>query len=122
MDYTVLLLVILLQLSTVFGSGDVLQTKDCGDNSVASSISSHGEELFYLNGNVVNKVGFCKALKLYIANGCDVNDYFESNHCVLDLDLDLDVSFGMVCEIVLVYDAQFFFCCNFSFVLIYFLQ
>ncbi|CAK8563469.1 unnamed protein product [Lathyrus sativus] len=91
MDYTVLFLVILLQLSTIFGSGDVLLTKDCGNDSVsvANSISSHGEELFYINGNVVSKVGFCKALKLYIVNGCDVNDYFESNHCVLDLDLDV---------------------------------
>ncbi|XP_058759888.1 calmodulin-binding receptor-like cytoplasmic kinase 3 isoform X2 [Vicia villosa] len=93
MDYTVLYLVILLQLlqfSTIFGSEVVLQTKDCGYNRVvANSYSSHGEELFYINGNVVNKDGFCKALKLYSANGCDVNEYFESNHCVLDLDLDV---------------------------------
>jgi hypothetical protein len=94
MDVTVVFLVLLLQLSTIFGSEVVLQTKGCGDNLVANSYSSHGEELFYKNGNVVNKSDFCKALQLYIANGCDVKDYFGSNNCVLDLD----VSFGMVCQ------------------------
>nr|WIL59952.1 nodulation protein [Melilotus officinalis] len=90
MAATVLFLVILLQLSTIFGSEVVLQTKDCGNNLVANSYSNQGEELFYINGNVVNKVDFCKALQLYTANGCDVKDYFESNNCVLDLD----VTFG----------------------------
>lgn len=80
-------LVLLLQLSTIFGSEVVLQTKGCGDNLVANSYSSHGEELFYINGNVVNKVDFCKALQLYIANGCDLKDYFGSNNCVLDLNV-----------------------------------
>lgn len=80
-------LVLLLQLSTIFGSEVVLLTKGCGDNLVANSYSSHGEELFYINGNVVNKSDFCKALQLYIANGCDVKDYFGSNNCVLDLDV-----------------------------------
>ncbi|CAJ2634682.1 calmodulin-binding receptor-like cytoplasmic kinase 3 [Trifolium pratense] len=87
MDVTVLFLVLLLQLSTIFGSEVVLQTKDCGNNLVANSYSSHGEEVFYINRNVVNKVDFCKALQLYIANGCDLKDYFESNNCVLDLDV-----------------------------------
>ncbi|CAI8610394.1 unnamed protein product [Vicia faba] len=41
MDYTVLLLVILLQLSTIFGSEVVLERKDCGNNWVANSYSSH---------------------------------------------------------------------------------
>jgi hypothetical protein len=95
MDVTVLFLVLLLQFSTIFGSEVLLQTKDCENNLVANSYSSHGEELFYINRNVVNKVDFCKALQLYIANGCDLKDYFESNNCVLDLD----VTFGMVCQI-----------------------
>jgi hypothetical protein len=94
MDVTVLFLVLLLQLSTIFGSEVVLETKDCGNNLVANSYSSHGEELFYINRNVVNKVDFCKALQLYIANGCDLKDYFETNNCVLDFD----VTFGMVCQ------------------------
>ncbi|XP_012573542.1 calmodulin-binding receptor-like cytoplasmic kinase 3 isoform X2 [Cicer arietinum] len=85
---TALFFVLLLQLSTIFGSEIVLQTKDCGNNWVASSYSNnHGEELFYINGNVVNKVDFCKAIQLYIAKGCDLKDYFGSNNCVLDLDV-----------------------------------
>lgn len=98
MAFTALLLVLLLQLSTIFGSAIVLKTKDCGNNWVANSISSNGDqELFYINGNVVNKVAFCKALQLYIANGCDVKDYFGSNNCVLELD-GANNTFGMVSQ------------------------
>lgn len=92
MDVTALFLVLLLQLSTVFGSALVLKTKDCGNNNwVAYSYSSHGQELFYINGNVVNKVDFCKALQLYIANGCNVKeDYYGSNNCALDASFGMD--------------------------------
>ncbi|XP_061350718.1 calmodulin-binding receptor-like cytoplasmic kinase 3 [Gastrolobium bilobum] len=82
---TALFLVLLLQLSTVFGSAVFFQSKGCGTNWVAYSYSSRGQDLFYINGNVVNKVAFCKALQLYIANGCDVKDYFGSNNCALDV-------------------------------------
>lgn len=78
-----LFLVLLLQLSTIFGSEVVLRSKDCGADWVAHSYSSHGQELFYINGNVVNKVAFCEALQLYIAEGCDVKDYFGSVKCVM---------------------------------------
>jgi len=90
MAISALFLVLLLQLSTIFCSEVVLQSKDCGTDWVAHSYSSHGQELFYINGNVVNKVAFCEALQLYTEKGCDVKDYFESVKCVTD------VSFGMV--------------------------
>ncbi|TKY54800.1 Calmodulin-binding receptor cytoplasmic kinase 3 [Spatholobus suberectus] len=83
MAITALFLVLLLQLSTIFGEV-VLQSKECGTDWVAHSYSSHGQELFYINGNVVNKVAFCEALQLYIAEGCDVKDYFGSVKCVMD--------------------------------------
>ena len=85
-----LFLVLLLQLSTISGSAVTLQSKDCGTNWVAHSYSSHGEELFYINGNVVSKVAFCKVLQLYIASGCDVKDYFGSNNCALDVSFGTD--------------------------------
>nr|KYP44969.1 LOW QUALITY PROTEIN: Receptor-like protein kinase HERK 1 [Cajanus cajan] len=88
MAITALFLVLLLQLSTILGSEVVLQSRDCGTDWVGHSYSSHGQELFYINGNVVNKVAFCEALQLYIAKGCDVKDYFGSVKCVTD------VSFG----------------------------
>ncbi|KAG4943003.1 hypothetical protein AAZX31_17G106400 [Glycine max] len=84
MAITVLFLVLLLQLWTVFGSEVVLQSRDCDSDWVAHSYSSHGQDLFYINGNVVNKVAFCEALQLYIAKGCDVKDYFGSVKCVVD--------------------------------------
>ncbi|KAK7330046.1 hypothetical protein VNO77_24231 [Canavalia gladiata] len=87
MAITTLFLVLLLQLSRIFGSAIVLQSKDCGTDRVAHSYSNHGQELFYINRNVVNKVAFCEALQLYIANGCDVKDYFGSINCVLDVNL-----------------------------------
>ncbi|MED6164457.1 hypothetical protein PIB30_090279 [Stylosanthes scabra] len=79
-----LLLVLLLQLSTIFGSAVTLRPKDCGTDWVAHSYSSEGEELFYINGNVVNKVAFCEALQLYITNDCELKDYFGSNNCAID--------------------------------------
>ncbi|XP_027329322.1 calmodulin-binding receptor-like cytoplasmic kinase 3 isoform X2 [Abrus precatorius] len=79
-----LFLVLLLQLSTIFGSAVILLSTDCGTDWVAYSYSSHGQELYYIKGNVVDKVAFCQALQLYIANGCDVKDYFGTVNCVLD--------------------------------------
>jgi len=99
MAFTALSLVLLLQLSTIFGSEVVLQSKDCGSDWVAHSYSSHGQDLFYINGNVVNKVAFCEALKLYIAKGCDVKDYFGSVKCVMDDSFGMapyDINLSMV--------------------------
>lgn len=90
MAVAALFLLLLLQLATIFSSAVILKSKDCGNDRLAHSYSPHGQQLFYINGNVVNEVAFCKALQLYIANGCDVKDYFESKIC------GLDVSFGMV--------------------------
>ncbi|WVZ10330.1 hypothetical protein V8G54_014860 [Vigna mungo] len=85
MAISALFLVVLLQLSTIFGSEVVLQSKECGTDWVAHSYSSHGPELFYINGNVVDKVAFCEALQSYTEKGCDVNDYFGSVKCVTDV-------------------------------------
>ncbi|KAL4397845.1 hypothetical protein HN51_002379 [Arachis hypogaea] len=79
-----LLLMLLLQLSIISTSAVILRSNDCGTDWVARSYSSDGEELFYINGNVVNKVAFCEALQLYIANGCNLKDYFGSNNCAMD--------------------------------------
>ncbi|XP_054807020.1 calmodulin-binding receptor-like cytoplasmic kinase 3 [Prosopis cineraria] len=87
MAITALAFMLLLQLPRIFGFGDFLQSKGCGANWVAYSYS-HGQELFYINGNVVNKDTFCKALQLYMVNGCDAKCYFASTSC------GLEVSFG----------------------------
>ncbi|XP_014508696.1 calmodulin-binding receptor-like cytoplasmic kinase 3 [Vigna radiata var. radiata] len=85
MAISALFLVVLLQLSTIFGSEVVLQSKECGTDWVAHSHASHGQELFYINGNVVDKVAFCESLQSYTEKGCDVNDYFGSVKCVTDV-------------------------------------
>ncbi|KAL2338423.1 hypothetical protein Fmac_012869 [Flemingia macrophylla] len=88
MAIAALLLVPFLLLSTISCSEVVLRSRDCGSDWVAHSYSSHGQELFYINGSVENKVAFCEALQLYIAKGCDLKNYFGSVKCVTD------VSFG----------------------------
>ena len=84
-----LLLLLVLQLPDIFGSAIFLRSKDCGADSLAYSYSCD-QELFYINGNSVDRVSFCKALQLYIANGCDVKDHFESNNCALDVYSGMD--------------------------------
>ncbi|XP_028753996.1 calmodulin-binding receptor-like cytoplasmic kinase 3 [Neltuma alba] len=79
-----LFLTLLLQLPSIFAAGSFLQSTDCGPNWVAYSYSP-GEELYYMNDNIVDRVTFCKTLQLYIANGCDLKDYFESGNCALDV-------------------------------------
>ena len=77
-----------------------------------------GQDLFYINGNVVNKVAFCEALQLYIAKGCDVKDYFGSVKCVVDdsfgmVPYDVNLKDGLPFAIVM----HFFFCCRFPLLL-----
>ncbi|KAI4344195.1 hypothetical protein L6164_011446 [Bauhinia variegata] len=86
MAITAIFLILLLQLPRIFGSGIFLHSKNCGADYVAYSYSPGKEQLF-INGNLVNKVSFCRALQLYIANGCDLKDYFGSNNCALDVSL-----------------------------------
>ncbi|XP_054821685.1 calmodulin-binding receptor-like cytoplasmic kinase 3 [Prosopis cineraria] len=79
-----LFLMLLLQLPSIFATVSSLQSTDCGPYWVAYSFSL-GKELYYINDNIVDKVTFCKALQLYIGNGCDLKDHFESSNCALDV-------------------------------------
>lgn len=79
-----LFLVLLLQLPIIFATSSFLHSTDCGTNWVAYSYSL-GEEFYYINENIVDRVTFCNTLQLYIANGCDLKDYFESSNCALDV-------------------------------------
>ncbi|KAF7806444.1 calmodulin-binding receptor-like cytoplasmic kinase 3 [Senna tora] len=86
MGITALFLLLFLELPRIFASGVFLESKDCGANWVAYSYS-RGQELFYINREVVNKVTFCETLQLSIANGCDLKDYFHSSNCASDASL-----------------------------------
>lgn len=78
----------LVQLPTVFASVS-LQSNDCGTYSVNfSSNSGHG--LFYINGKLVDKALFCKALKLYNSNHCFIIKDLGNRYCGLNLALGMD--------------------------------
>ncbi|KAE8688152.1 sucrose-phosphate synthase family protein [Hibiscus syriacus] len=60
-------LVLFLQLSRFFSSSMGVKYKICGDDHIVFS-TSYGDELFYLNGNLVDKVFFCKTIQLHHAD------------------------------------------------------
>ncbi|KAG7984529.1 hypothetical protein I3843_04G164500 [Carya illinoinensis] len=93
MEMTVLSLLLLVQLPRIYSS-EFLESKVCGADHVGYSYSNGGE-LFYINGNAVNKVLFCEALQNYRATGCIFEGYLGSNQCELKLSpADLALKIG----------------------------
>lgn len=88
MDFAILGLLFLVQLPVIFSTGFVIEPKVCGD--LVAYSNSYGNELFYINGNSVDKDLFCEALLTYKGNGCNFEGYPISDHC------HLDASTGMV--------------------------
>ncbi|KAL1164330.1 hypothetical protein V6Z11_A06G062300 [Gossypium hirsutum] len=84
-------LLLFMQLSTFFASGIKVKSKICGADHIAYS-NLYGTELFYLNGNQVDKVLFCKVLQLHYADHCELEGYSGAN-CGLDVSL-VDLSVG----------------------------
>lgn len=93
MDFSVLSLLLLLQLPTIFASGVVLESKVCDDLIVYSNYGRH--ELFYVNGNSVGKAFFCEALKAFHEKGCNFEGYLKSDHCHLDLSTGTALCFTL---------------------------
>ncbi|KAF5459217.1 hypothetical protein F2P56_023189 [Juglans regia] len=83
MDMTVLSLLLLMQLPRIYSSEFFESKVCCGADHIAYSYSN-GCELFYINGNAVDKVLFCDALQTYRANGCIFEGYLGSNQCGLE--------------------------------------
>lgn len=81
MAAVVLSVFLLVQLRRTLASDLGTQSKVCGVDHVAY-LNSDGYELFYLNGDVVDKDVLCKALK---ANNCVFEGHPESNYCGLNL-------------------------------------
>ncbi|KAL6221303.1 PREDICTED: calmodulin-binding receptor-like cytoplasmic kinase 3 [Fragaria vesca subsp. vesca] len=79
MAVTILSLLLLIQLLAIPASGLVLQSKVCKDQFAHAS--SNGQDLFYINGNSVEKALFCDALQTYYANGCILEGYLGSRYC-----------------------------------------
>ncbi|XP_010250238.1 PREDICTED: calmodulin-binding receptor-like cytoplasmic kinase 3 [Nelumbo nucifera] len=86
-----LTLLVLIQLPESFVYGSVIQLKGCGVHRLAHAISSD-EELFYINGNKVDKVTFCNSLEFHV-NGCSRQSGLEEwqglgrKYCGLELEL-----------------------------------
>ncbi|PKI72708.1 hypothetical protein CRG98_006916, partial [Punica granatum] len=78
---TLLLSMIFLGISA---SGFVLDSKDCADDRIGYSVHS-GQELFFINGDLVDKSLFCNALQSYYINHCSVEEFPGFSHCWLDL-------------------------------------
>ncbi|XWS17096.1 hypothetical protein CRYUN_Cryun33cG0038600 [Craigia yunnanensis] len=85
-------LLLFMQLSRFFASGLELKSKICGADHIAYS-NLCGHDLFYLNGALVDKVLFCKALQLHYADHCVFEGYTATDYCGLDLSL-VDLSLG----------------------------
>lgn len=83
MAASVFSLLLFLQLPGVFASGFAIQSKVCGADHIAYS-NSNDLQLFYINGNLVDKVSFCKVLKFHYANHCVFEGYFEGDYCGLE--------------------------------------
>ncbi|XP_041003221.1 calmodulin-binding receptor-like cytoplasmic kinase 3 [Juglans microcarpa x Juglans regia] len=93
MDLIVLSLLLLMQLPRIYAS-EIFHSKVCGADHIDYSYSN-ACELFYINGNAVDKVFFCKALQSYRADGCIFDGYLGSNRCDSDPALaDLEFKIG----------------------------
>ncbi|XP_039017127.1 calmodulin-binding receptor-like cytoplasmic kinase 3 isoform X2 [Hibiscus syriacus] len=86
-------LLLFVQLSRFFASGIEVKSKICGADHIAYS-NSNSHELFYLNGNLVDKVLFCKVLQFHYEDNCVLEGYTGAD-CGLDVSLaDLSVGRG----------------------------
>lgn len=73
------------QFSRILCADFAVQSAVCGSDRIAYS-DSYGNELFYLNGNRVNKILFCKALHCFHSeNRCLLKGFLESDYCGLDI-------------------------------------
>ncbi|KAM7508260.1 hypothetical protein LguiA_018713 [Lonicera macranthoides] len=79
-------LLLLVQFPRIFASGS-LQSKACGTYHISVS-SNFGHDLFYINGELVEKGSFCKSLKFYQENRCFFTRKVGIHYCGLDISLD----------------------------------
>ncbi|KAE8713940.1 Calmodulin-binding receptor-like cytoplasmic kinase 3 [Hibiscus syriacus] len=78
-------LVLFMQLSIFFAASMEVKSKIFGDDNIVYS-TSYGDELFYLNGDLVDRVLFCKTIQLHHADHCVFEGYNDAtNYCGSDL-------------------------------------
>lgn len=87
---------LLAQLPTTSASGLLKDLNACGNHHISYSDDAQ-IELFYLNGELVDRVLFCEALKYYQVNQCFIDSNVGHQYC------GLDSSLGMVYLALLLY-------------------
>ena len=79
MAVTILSLLLLVQLPAIPTSAFVVHSEVCNDQFAYAN--SNGLDLFYINGNSVEKGLFCNALQTYYANGCILERDLGNRYC-----------------------------------------
>lgn len=83
-------LLLFMQLPRFFASSIQVKSKICGTDHIVYS-TSNGHELFYLNGDLVDKVLFCKTLQLHYADECAFEGFTATNYCDSNLSSGNDL-------------------------------
>ncbi|XP_019198251.1 PREDICTED: calmodulin-binding receptor-like cytoplasmic kinase 3 [Ipomoea nil] len=91
MAFGVLSFLLLVQLPIIFASGFLEHSKACGTYHVSSSDDLH-YELFYINGELVDKNVFCESLIIDDTNRCFDSGNVGYQQCGLSVLLDTSAS------------------------------
>ena len=78
----VLRLLVLVQLPGLSASGLLIDSNSCGTYHIGYS-DDLKERLFYIDGKLVERNLFCKALKFYQENHCFIRGNARNQHCSL---------------------------------------
>ncbi|XP_022871555.1 calmodulin-binding receptor-like cytoplasmic kinase 3 [Olea europaea var. sylvestris] len=87
MALVLLSLLLLVQSPRISASGLLQHRKACGTYHI-SYLGNPDRELFYIDGNLVEKYLFCKALRIYHENHCLVTRNIGNQYCGLEFSLD----------------------------------
>lgn len=81
-------ILLLLQSPRVFAFGSLRNSKACGIYHI-SYLGDPNQELYYLNGKLVEKYYFCKALETYSAKDCFRTRNLRNHNCRLGFPIGM---------------------------------
>ncbi|XP_022886203.1 calmodulin-binding receptor-like cytoplasmic kinase 3 [Olea europaea var. sylvestris] len=87
MAFILLSLLLMMQSPRISASGMLQHRKGCGTFHI-SYLGNPGQELFYIDGKLVDKYFFCEALRIYQANHCFVTRNTRNQYCGLEISLE----------------------------------
>ncbi|CAI9765779.1 unnamed protein product [Fraxinus pennsylvanica] len=80
-------ILLILQTPRILASGSLRNSKACGTYHI-SYLGDPNQELYYLNGKLVEKYNFCKALETYRAKHCFLTRNLRNQNCRLGFLID----------------------------------